>query len=283
LNSGDYVTESWESEVNSGERFQFGENWAAFIQDLSEARIEIAQDSLSSMLGLANLKDKTFLDIGSGSGLFSLAAYRLGANVVSFDFDEDSVRCTQSLCDSVAGQDRWQVRTGSVLDLDYLRTLEVEFGPFDILYSWGVLHHTGKMWNAISNVISIARPNALIYIAIYNDQGFLSKFWSIIKKTYCKCPRPLRGLILFPAFIILWAPAITLDLLSGRGFNRWRDYKSKRGMSPWRDVVDWVGGYPFEAAKPDEILSYFKERNFVVQNMTKTKGHGCCQYVFKMS
>lgn len=276
------MTESWQAEVESGERFQFGKNWAVFLQELSEERIRIAEESLRSMLGFDNLSGKTFLDIGSGSGLFSLAAFRLGARVVSFDFDEDSVACTRHLAESVNGQSRWFVRSGSVLDRDFLSRLSAEFGGFDIIYSWGVLHHTGAMWSAINNAAHLAHPGSLVYIAIYNDQGILSKWWRKIKQIYCKLPGPFKWLVLLPAFIVMWSPAIILDLCTGKGLSRWKGYKVRRGMSPWRDVVDWVGGYPFEVAKPEEILKFFKERGFSLENLTTTQGHGCCQYVFHL-
>jgi 2-polyprenyl-3-methyl-5-hydroxy-6-metoxy-1,4-benzoquinol methylase len=67
----------------------------------------------------------------------------LGAKVYSFDFDSNSVECTQILKNKYHIENNsWRVDEGSVLDLDYLTKL----GKFDIVYSWGVLHHTGKMW-----------------------------------------------------------------------------------------------------------------------------------------
>lgn len=277
------MTESWQAEVQSGERFQFGKNWAVFLRELSEERIKIAEESIRTMLGVDNLSGKTFLDIGSGSGLFSLAAFRLGARVISFDFDEDSVACTRHLSESVNGQGRWIVRAGSVLDRDFLTRLSSEFGGFDIIYSWGVLHHTGAMWSAINNASTLAHPGSFVYIAIYNDQGIVSKWWRSVKIAYCKLPSFLRWIVLLPAFLVLWGPATFLDLLSGKGLSRWREYKARRGMSPWRDVVDWVGGYPFEVAKPEDIFKFFKERGFILENLTTSRGHGCCQYLFRLT
>lgn len=138
-----------QKEVVMGERFEFGANWARFLSVLNEERIDAAQASLCRMLEVEDLKGKTFLDIGSGSGLFSLAARRLGACVHSFDYDPQSVGCTAELKRRYFPEDAdWTVEEGSVLDTGYLQGL----GQFDVVYSWGVLHHTGAMWQALENV-----------------------------------------------------------------------------------------------------------------------------------
>jgi 2-polyprenyl-6-hydroxyphenyl methylase/3-demethylubiquinone-9 3-methyltransferase len=83
------------AEIKQGKRFRFGKNWSSFLKTINEERIIEAENSLKKMLGINDLKDKDFLDIGSDSGLFSLAAMRLGARrVYSFDYDPDSVACT---------------------------------------------------------------------------------------------------------------------------------------------------------------------------------------------
>src|SRR5918911_286314 len=126
-------------EVARGERFEFGRNWAKFLALLNEQRIADAENSLRQMLECEDLKGRSFLDIGSGSGLFSLAARRLGARVHSFDYDPHSVACTMELRRRFCPEDAaWTVETGSALDADYLKRL----GRFDVVYSWGVLHHT---------------------------------------------------------------------------------------------------------------------------------------------
>ena len=70
-------------------RYGFGANWKHFVEvSLNEARIANAVQSLRDLLALENLSGQSFLDIGCGSGLFSLAACRLdAARVISFDFD----------------------------------------------------------------------------------------------------------------------------------------------------------------------------------------------------
>ncbi|MES4787376.1 MAG: class I SAM-dependent methyltransferase, partial [Nitrospiraceae bacterium] len=166
----------------SDERFAFGQNWQRFLSVLNEARIQEAEQSLKQMLEMETLHGKTFLDVGSGSGLFSLAAMRLGAErVYSFDYDLQSVECTRELKRRFfADRAGWKIERGSVLDLDYLKTL----GQWDIVYSWGVLHHTGHMWRALENVAGLVKPQGKLFISIYNDQGIQSALWKKVKLVY---------------------------------------------------------------------------------------------------
>lgn len=268
------------TEVAKGARFEFGANWARFLTDLDEGRVAMAEKSLLNMLGVDSLKGKRFLDIGSGSGLFSLAARRLGATVFSFDYDPQSVACTAELRRRHFPNDPdWIVGQGSALDNGYLQTL----GQWDIVYSWGVLHHTGAMWQALENVSALARQGGTLFIAIYNDQGFKSSMWGWIKRIYNWLPSALRWLVVGPVLIRLWGARTIYDLLRGKPFHTWRHYAEHgvRGMSAWRDVVDWVGGYPFEVAKPEEIFNFYRARGFCLEQLkTCAGGLGCNQFVF---
>ena len=267
-------------EVAQGERFEFGKNWAKFLESLNEQRVEEAEASLRQMLELDDLAGKSFLDIGSGSGLFSLAARRLGARVHSFDFDPHSVACTSELRRRYFPEDAdWVVETGSALDSDYLRGL----GQFDVVYSWGVLHHTGQMWQALDNARLPVAPGGRLFIAIYNDTGSQSARWKWIKKTYNGLPRLLRP----PFALLAVAPdelknvlrsVATLNL--GAYVRSWTDYNQNRGMNKWRDIVDWVGGYPYETAKPDAIFDFYRQRGFTLARLYCGGGLGCNEFVF---
>jgi len=269
-------------EILGGERFAFGENWARFLALLDDQRIRDAEESLQSKLEVENLAGKSFLDVGSGSGLFSLAARRLGARVHSFDYDPRSVACTGELKRRYFLDDaNWVVEEGSVLDQDYLACL----GEFDVVYSWGVLHHTGAMWQALENVVPLVKERGQLFISIYNDQGGPSARWLRVKRTYNAMPETLRWLVLMPALARLWGKTTVRDILRGKPFETWRNYGRRgRGMDAWHDVVDWVGGYPFEVAKPEEVFDFYRSRGFILQRLkTCAGGHGCNEYVLMKS
>jgi len=270
--------QSHQLEVARGERFEFGKNWAAFLRLLNEDRIKAAESWITRMLGFSDLSGKSFLDIGSGSGLSSLVAHRLGAQVVSFDFDPTSVLCTAEVRRRYAPNSAWVVEQGSALDEQYLEGL----GQFDIVYSWGVLHHTGDMWRGLELAARCVKPGGLLFLAIYNDQGAWSRRWAKIKKFYCsgRLPKLLVSGTVIPYWVLR---GLAADLVWLRNpLMRYRDYQGKRGMSVVRDWFDWLGGYPFEVAKPEEIFQFYQAREFTMQKLHTTGGDlGCNQFVFQ--
>jgi 2-polyprenyl-6-hydroxyphenyl methylase/3-demethylubiquinone-9 3-methyltransferase len=268
------------SEIEAGRRFGFGANWAHFLALLDETRIVDAEKSLRNMLSVSDLRGRRFLDIGCGSGLFSLAARRLGAQVHSFDFDLQSVACAKELKRRYFPEDgTWRIEEGSILDSGYLEHL----GQFDIVYSWGVLHHTGSMWVAIENAISlVASPRGSLFIAIYNDQGWKSHVWWFVKRFYNRLPGPLRN----PFVMVVSAISRSLATLKhaieskpmvtitqGPGDRR------ERGMSARYDAVDWIGGFPYEFARFDVLADYFKARGFAITNFRRDESQGCNELV----
>ena len=264
-------------EIEQGQRFEFGKNWDRFLNILDDTRILEAEKSLKEMLELSDLSGKRFVDIGSGSGLFSLCARRLGASVTSFDYDPQSVACTAELKRRYYPDDpEWRVEAGSVLDQEYLASL----GQFDVVYSWGVLHHTGKMWAALENVVPLVQENGKLFIAIYSDEGGASRRWRTVKRIYCQLPNPLKFMVLWPATLWFWLPTMLRDLVAGKPFYTWRTFSSRRGMSAWRDMVDWVGGYPYEFARAEDIFEFYKKRGFVLTRLF-TGYLGCNEFVMR--
>jgi 2-polyprenyl-6-hydroxyphenyl methylase/3-demethylubiquinone-9 3-methyltransferase len=279
MNKLSAISVSYRGEVDRGERFEFGHNWVHFLSRVDDERISRAEAAIKQMLDVENLNGKTFLDVGSGSGLSSLAARRLGARVFSFDYDPQSVACTAELKRRYFEADAsWTVEEGSALNEDYLARL----GKFDVVYSWGVLHHTGEMKKGLANVAVNVGAGGKLFIALYNDQGRASKAWWIVKKAYVTLPEKLRFMVILPCLLKLWGPAIIRDLVLLRPFSTWLDYKNNRGMSPYCDVIDWVGGFPFEVCRPEEVFDFYRSKGFELTKLSTCGGGiGCNEFVFE--
>jgi SAM-dependent methyltransferase len=270
-----------QQEILAGERFAFGRNWRDFIDLVDETRIAAAVGSLSRPLDTGDLTGRTFLDIGCGSGLFSLAAHRMGARVRSFDYDPESVAATMELRRRFAAEsaeETWMVTQGSILDEETVTAL----GRFDIVYSWGVLHHTGDLWRALDLTTRLVATGGLLFVSIYNDQGFESRAWRRVKRCYNRSGALGRRLLLLGSAVYIYRPHLPTSLvrlLRGGDPMLVRPPRA-RGMSIKHDLVDWVGGYPFEVAKPEEVFGFLRERGFELRHLkTCAGGIGCNEYV----
>lgn len=270
----------FDDQIKGKKRFKFGKNWQSYLKHLNQEKINNSKDSILKFLNKKTLKGKTFIDVGSGSGLSSLSARLLGAKVHSFDFDTESVASTQYLKDKYfKGDNSWTVEQGSAIDSEYMKQLST----YDIVYSWGVLHHTGNMQRGLELVEKIVKPNGgLLYLALYNDQGFSSKAWTLVKKTYVKSPFVLKQLIILLSYFRIWGPPTIKDFIRIKPFDTWRKRKLDRGMSPHYDLIDWIGGYPFEVSAPEEIIHYYVDKGYNLLRLKTCKGgKGCNEYLFE--
>lgn len=259
--------------------FEFGENWLDYLRHVDEAAVAEAERGLLKLVPAEAIAGSRFLDIGCGSGLHSLAALRLGAReLVAVDIDPNSVKATSALLDKWAPDANRQVRLLSVFDAD-----PAELGTFDIVYSWGVLHHTGAMWEAVERASRLVRPGGLFAIALYQKRLSCGP-WKVEKRLYTAAPgvvrAGLRGLYKTAFF--------AGKLVTGR--NPWRyvrDYKSVRGMNWHNDVHDWLGGYPYELATPQEVDARLLAMGFEPATVLALKpglgllGTGCAEYTYR--
>lgn len=252
-------------------RYAFGQNWQHFIeQKLAD---DVVKDSMRHMAGFLrckSLQGKTFLDIGCGSGIHSLAALRLGAGlVVSFDYDEDSVSTAQRVRDWAGiPESRWKIFQGSVLDSALMRSV----GAFDVVYSWGVLHHTGAMWEAVREAMTPLKPDGEFYIALYSSDIYVDpppEFWIRLKRAYNQA-NPLTRKLMELKYANLQLGAGPLEQVNDYG---------NRGMSFWTDVKDWLGGYPMEFASLHQTRAFCESEGALDLVNLKT-GEGCTEYLF---
>lgn len=256
--------------------YEFGENWSKFANSLTETQISIAQEQLLAFLGRENLRGFSFLDIGSGSGIHSLAAFRAGAKRVhSFDIDENSVSTTQRLRTAAGNPANWKIDQGSALDASYLSRL----GLFDIVYSWGVLHHTGAMWKAIELSMQRVADGGAFFIALYssNVASPSTGYWLDIKQRYNEAS-PIKRKLMELAYIWRFGldqNPLRLPLLLKQVY----DYKKMRGMSYMTGIRDWLGGWPMEYADDQETISFFAERGFKLEKIAT--GQACTEFLFR--
>lgn len=254
--------------------FSFGKNWEEFVRlYFREEKVEQSKRYLLEFLELPDLKGKYFLDIGCGSGLHSLAACLAGAErVVSFDIDPYSVSTTEKIREIYGRPFNWTVLQGSILDQTFLQSIE----PADIVYSWGVLHHTGKMWEALKNTARLMKEHGLLYIALYTTDA-KSNYWLEVKKKYNEASPAGKRLM---EWRYILTETIIPSLLHFKNPLKTITGYRKRGMSYYTDIKDWLGGYPFEHAKIEEVF-HFCRKQLGLELINIKTGEANTEYLFK--
>ncbi len=247
---------------NVDQHFAFGKNWFSFLETVDETSIAKAKEGLTELIPPTALDKATFLDIGCGSGLSTLAAIESGVNnVLAIDIDPDSIHATKKLLHKMGLEQNVDVQLKSIFDL---RTDDV--GAFDIVYSWGVLHHSGDMWTAIRIASSMVADNGLFVLAIYTRTHCCTA-WKYIKRFYSKSPQFIQKLCRGIYKLLFYSKL----LCTGKSPLQYIRNYSQRGMNFHIDVHDWIGGYPYESATPEEILSFMNQLDFKPINILRLR------------
>lgn len=265
--------------LDADTHFQFGENWSSYAESITTDAIEEAEKGLLKLVSKEELQERRFIDIGCGSGLHALAAHRQGAShVYCVDIDKDSVETSKRVLDRFAPESHRKVENISVFDLSTDTT-----GSFDIVYSWGVLHHTGDLDGALRKAAALVAPNGLFIFALYRRTA-LDAFWKLEKKWYTNAPSGLRR-VADTIYISLYRLGL---LAKGTSFSTFlSEYKSRRGMDFYHDVRDWLGGFPYESITPSEVDELMRELGLrKVRTFTQKSpwaglfGSGCDEFVY---
>ena len=238
--------------------FRFGENWAAFAASITEDNVARAVDSLTRILPRDLLAGRELLDIGSGSGLSAVAALRLGArHVTAIDIDRDSVATSRAVLERFAAPQTFTVSEASVFDL-----AARNFATFDVVHSWGVLHHTGDLVGALTAAAQHVRNEGTFAVALYRRTP-MDAFWVSEKRIYTagsnSLQKGIRG--------VFKASYLAGLIATGRNPARYlREYRTERGMNWSHDVHDWLGGYPYEAIEAAELEALLAAQGFQLEH-----------------
>jgi SAM-dependent methyltransferase len=259
-------------------QFDFGKNWKEFsIHALSDRKVEQARHAFAELLD-ADLKGVSFLDIGFGQGLSLLLATERGANTVGCDINhtcKEVLGANQQRFFSALSDRNIPCFVGSILDrtvVDELATKTPD-GTYDVVHSWGVLHHTGNMTKAIEHAASLVAKDGLFVLALYN-RHWTSSAWLLIKWLYCKSPEWLQRIFIGILYPVIW---LAKFIVTGKN-----PMRQQRGMDFMYNVKDWVGGYPYEYESIPETNRRMSALGFeLVKVIPAEVPTGCNEFVFR--
>lgn len=246
--------------------FKFGKNWKNYSNKITKVNIEDSLRDLKYLLKSLKLKNNlTFIDVGCGSGVHSIAAKKLGFKVTSVDRDKTCIITTKKNFNKFYNSNKTTIFQDDILNTKV-------FKKYDIVYSWGVLHHTGNLWKALNNVKKLVKKNGYLIISLYKKTAF-DRMWVFIKRYYNKFR-------VFRYFInILFMPFFFYISKKSRSY--------RRGQNWYFDAIDWLGGYPYETMSPEKMKFHFSGFQMIYISRNKPMkykgffGSECAEFIFK--
>ncbi len=273
-------------------RFAFGKNWSEYAKHhFDEKALQDAQNALLQFCRIDSLKGLRILDIGCGSGIHSLAAFLAEAEeIVSFDYDINSVLTAKALHKAYGSPKSWQILSGDVLDKNFMQSL----GFFDLVYAWGSLHHTGSLKEALNNTIACVNKNGLLYIALYSFTAYHNNTvfgqpspqeWISIKRKYVTGSSMTKTIIILQYIWRRYFAAAKLHPIKLFSclkvfIKTWKNYSiNRRGMHFLTDMKDWLGGYPMEFMSENACIEKLEQQDFEI--LALNTGRGNSEYLFR--
>lgn len=254
-------------------RFNFGKNWQSFSKTaLDDEKINQARNDFQDLFSGIELKDRSFLDIGFGQGLTLNLAQETGANVLGIDVDPDNMDALREISKKFPKHKVPETRIISILDDEFSDSKKSQ-NKYDIVHSWGVLHHTGKMYEAIKNASDLVGKGGYFVISIYNKH-WSSSAWKWIKWSYNISPAIVQNLLIRIFYLIIYFAKL---IVTGKD-----PLNEQRGMDFLHNVVDWIGGYPYEYASRERITKFVNKLGFETLKINPAYvPTGCNEFVFR--
>jgi len=174
----------WDAE-SCGTNFAYAEKFSKDYFEQVEQHRYATESDIFSFAQFTRFHGKKVLEVGVGAGTDFLQFVRSGAHAYGMDLTQEAVNHVEQRLD-VYGLKAEEVRVADAESLPY------ENNSFDLVYSWGVIHHSPDTQKCLSEIVRVVKPNGTIKIMLYNRHS-LYAWYQYLKYGLLK-GRPLRSL-----------------------------------------------------------------------------------------